>query len=294
MDYEIKKINMEDKNYPDRLKIIENPPKNLYIIGEVELLNTRSIAIIGSRVCSEKGSKTAKKFAYDLSNLGFTIISGMAKGIDTSAHIGTLNAGGKTIAVLGGGFNHIFPRENIKLFEKIIETGGAVITEYQEDTRVSSEHFIERNRIVSGLSQGVLVVEAKYRSGTSITANFAKRQNKKIFCIAHDLNDKTGEGTNRLIKQGAFLVTDIKDITKHFDLPKTIKINNAKIIRKIPKEYEGVYECIKCGITDTNDIIKKLKIDIKELNYILTMLEIENYIAKDKGKFHIKEDKDVL
>ena len=292
MKYKEKIIDIDDNEYPELLKKISNPPQRLYILGKEENLNLKSIAIIGSRNCSEKGKDIAKQFSYDLSQLGFCIISGMAKGIDTSAHIGALNAGGKTIAVLGSGFNHIFPKENIKLFERIIENGGTVVSEYPINTKPESKKFIERNRIVSGLSLGVLIVEAKWRSGTSITADFARRQNKKIFCIAHDLDDNTGEGTNRLIKKGAHLVTELTDITRQFDFIKNQKIKGIprknENYKEIPDEYVNIYKCIENNINTTNEIIKKLKINIKEANYALTMLELGNYIYKMQGKFYIK------
>ena len=149
MNYNIEIIDVNSEKYPDNLKRIANPPQKLYVIGNVDNLRTNSIAVIGSRICSEKGADTAKNFSYKLSKCGLTIVSGMAKGIDTLAHIGALEAGGKTIAVLGGGFKHIFPKENVKLSERIIKENGTIVSEYKEDEEPSSIKFIERNRIVS-------------------------------------------------------------------------------------------------------------------------------------------------
>lgn len=160
--------------------------------GNKKILETNAISIIGSRSCSENGARIAKKFAKDLVEQNITIVSGMAEGIDTAAHIGALEAGGITIAVLGCGFNHIYPEENIPLFEQIIENGGAVITEYPPSTYAKSDQFIARNRIVSGLSMGTLVVEAAYRSGTSVTAEIAKKQGRKVFCIPHERDNMHG------------------------------------------------------------------------------------------------------
>lgn len=174
---------------------------------------------------------------------------------------------------------------------------GTIISEYPINVEPSSEKFIARNRIISGMSLGVLVVEAKWRSGTSITAEFARRQDRKVFCIAHDFEDNTGEGTNRLIKKGAHLVTELSDITNEFDFIKNKKMEKeVKIkaipkedkIKDIPKEYLNIYKCIKNNINTTNDIIKKLKINIKEANYALTMLELENFVYKVQGKFYIQ------
>ena len=288
MKNDAKIITIDDREYPEMLKRIHNPPQKLYILGNIENLNTKCIAIIGSRCCSNKGIKTAEKFSLSLSKLGFTIVSGMARGIDTAAHIGCLNAKGKTIAVLGSGFENIFPRENKKLFQRIIDEGGTVVSEYSEDTVASSEKFVKRNRIVSGLSLGVLVVEAKWRSGTSITASLAKSQGRKVFCIAHDMNDNTGEGTNRLIKQGAYLVTELSDITNKFEFSKNKEILDENTLQDIPTEYEEIYKCINDGINTADDIIKKLNIGIKDLNYLLTMMELEEYIERNQGKFYIK------
>ena len=188
----IKVISYDSKQYPQLLKSINNMPRNLYVEGNIELLNDIAISIIGSRSCSESGAKQAKQFAFDLAYQNIAIVSGMAVGIDTAAHIGTLEAGGKTIAVLGCGFNHIFPKENIGLYKKIIENGGAVISEYPPDTEASSSRFLKRNRIVSGLSIATLVIEAAYRSGTSVTARFAKQQGRMVFCIPHEMNNMHG------------------------------------------------------------------------------------------------------
>ena len=130
--------------------------------------------------------------AKDLAKQDITVVSGLAKGIDTAAHRGALEGGGKTIAVLGCGFNHIYPEENSQLFKQIIESGGAIISEYSPNTYAKSQYFLERNRIVSGLSLGVLVIEAAYRSGTSVTAALAKKQGKKVFCIPHELTNIHG------------------------------------------------------------------------------------------------------
>ena len=180
--------------------------------GNLELLNNPIISIVGSRSCSENGKSLARKFAYELSQCGITIASGLAKGIDTIAHLYSYKEKGKTIAVLPNGFNHIFPKENIGLYEKILDNGGLVMSEYPPDIKAKSKYFLERNRIVSGLSLGVLVVEAAYRSGTSVTAKLAKTQGRKVFALPHEIWDSHGVGTNRLIKTGATLVTCVEDI----------------------------------------------------------------------------------
>ena len=284
------RITLEDKYFPELLKNIQNPPKQLYVLGNENILKEPCIAIIGSRVCTPEGAKLAEKFARELSKSGICIVSGMAIGIDTAAHIGALKAGGKTIAVLGGGFNHIFPKENEKLFESIIKNRGAVVCEYSENTKPEAKRFIQRNRIVSGLSIGVLIIEAKHRSGTSITASFARSQGRKIFCIPHSLEQKEGIGTNRQIKNGAKLVTTPQEIIDELNIEtKKIEIVEKEIeIVNIPEEYMPVYKFISKNPINIDEICKKTKMEISSVNYILTMLELEGYIEQLPGKFFVK------
>lgn len=214
----------------------------------------------------------------------------MALGIDSQAHLGAINEIGKTVAVLGCGLNRIYPKENRELFYKIIDNGGAVISEYQNDVEAESWRFIERNRIVSGMSIGVLVVEAAYRSGTSITAKFAKEQEKPIFCIPHNISDKLGVGTNKLLKNGAKCVVTAEDILQEYETLKELKICNTKSnfkekvkIEEIPKEYRKIYRCLGNEPMQINNISQKTKLDITEINATLTILELEGYIKRNPG-----------
>jgi DNA processing protein len=176
-------IKFEDNLYPVRLKEIKDAPKKLYVEGDINNLNNQCVAIVGSRKCTEYGKKWCKVFVKELVKYGITIVSGMAIGIDTIAHDTAIKSGGKTIAVLPCGLENIYPKENSGLYKNIISNGGTIITEYEPEKKASSDKFLERNRIVSGLSIAVLVVEAAYRSGTSVTAKFAKEQNRDVFCI---------------------------------------------------------------------------------------------------------------
>lgn len=212
----MKIIKLGEKNYPKQLLHIYNPPKKIFILGNEKILNEFSIAIVGTRKCTKYGEEIAKSLSYNLAKYGINIISGMAKGIDTAAHIGTMIAKGKTIAVLGGGFNNIYPKENTKLLKEIIEKGGTVITEYEEDIKPLPENFPKRNRIISGLSQGVVVVEARKRSGSLITADFALEEGKEVFAIPGDVNKETSKGCNMLIKEGAKLTENVKDILEEY------------------------------------------------------------------------------
>lgn len=180
-------INLQNKKYPNNLKLIKDSPKKLYVEGDINNLNSNCIAIIGSRNCTEYGEKWCKIFVRELVKYDLTIVSGMAIGIDAIAHNTAINEGGKTIAVLPCGLNKIYPKENINLYKKILKNGGTVITEYLPNVEACSSRFLKRNRIVSGISLATLVVEAAYRSGTSVTARLAVEQERDVFCIPRKL-----------------------------------------------------------------------------------------------------------
>jgi len=176
-------ITFKDERYPKHLKQIYDYPKVLFVEGNTEILKEEGFAIIGCRNSSKYGEKTAMKLAYDLSLNNKIIISGLARGIDTAAHIGCLQARGKTIAVLGSGLDNIYPKENTRLAGKILENGGAIISEYKMGTKPIPTNFPARNRIISGLAKGVIVVEAKQRSGSLITVDFALEQGKDVYAV---------------------------------------------------------------------------------------------------------------
>ena len=204
----------------------------MYIRGNKEILNGKNIGIVGCRECTDYGKKAAKYFAYNLSKeKSINIVSGLAKGVDSYAHWGSVGANiecestkncgkkqvscGKTIAVLGNGLDMIYPKENIELAKNIIKSGGCIISEYSIGTKPERLHFPQRNRIISGISNGVLVVEATKKSGALITADFAIEQGKEVYAIPGDINRKESEGCNELIKDGAILVTSYKEILEN-------------------------------------------------------------------------------
>lgn len=290
----IRQIKLEDDEYPKILKNINNPPKQLNILGNVDLLNEPGIAIIGSRNCTDVGRKIARNFAQKLSSVGLCINSGMALGIDTGAHLGAIDESGKTVAVLGCGLNKIYPKQNKELFYKIIDNGGAVISEYENNTEAASKLFVQRNRIVSGMSIGVLVVEAAHRSGTSITARFAMEEKKPIFCIPHDISAKLGVGTNRLLQSGAKCVVTVEDIMQEYEFLRDLKVENKqnnyekKInLEEISKEYRTVYQCLGSEPVHINSICQKMNLDITEVSSTLTILELEGYIKRLPGSTFI-------
>lgn len=208
----IKMVTIFDEEYPEKLKNIYDTPVVLYAKGNIELLKEDGIAIVGCRDCSVYGQNVARKLAYNLAKQDKCIISGLAKGIDKYSHIGALEARGKTIAVIGNGLDKIYPVENKELHELIIKNNGLIITEYIIETKPEKTNFPARNRIVSGLSDGIVVVEAKERSGSLITADFGLEQGKEIFAVPGNVNSINSVGTNELIKQGANIVTDFRDV----------------------------------------------------------------------------------
>ncbi len=209
-------ISINEEKYPQQLKEIYDPPISLYYKGNIDILKEKSIAVIGCRDASEYGKKAAKYFSYNLAKQKLNIVSGLAKGIDSYAHIGTICANkeeaGKAIAVLGNGLDQIYPKENEILAKYILETDGVILSEYPLGTKPEKMNFPARNRIVSGLSKGVLVVEAKEKSGTMITVDFALEQGRDVFVVPGNINSIYSVGTNQLIQQGAKLVTNYTEI----------------------------------------------------------------------------------
>lgn len=229
-------IHICEKSYPQILKQIYDAPVSLYIRGNKEILNEKNIGIVGCRECTDYGKKAAKYFAYNLSKeKSINIVSGLAKGVDSYAHWGSVGANiecgkfencgkkqnscgklnmncGKTIAVLGNGLDMIYPKENIELANEIIRSGGAIISEYPCGTKPDKMNFPARNRIISGMSQGIIVIEAKEKSGTLITVDFALEQGRDVFVVPGNINSVNSVGTNDLIKQGAKMVTSYQEI----------------------------------------------------------------------------------
>ena len=210
-------ININEETYPQQLKNIYDAPISLYIKGNKEILNNKSIAIVGCREASDYGKKAAKYFAYNLTKNNLNIVSGLARGIDSFAHLGNICAQnstkyGKTVAVVGNGLDTVYPNENRKLAEEIVKSGGAIISEYSLGTKPEKMNFPARNRIISGISNGVIVVEAKEKSGTLITVDFALEQGREVFVVPGNINSINSVGTNNLIKQGARMVTTYKAV----------------------------------------------------------------------------------
>lgn len=226
----ILKIDVEDEKYPQRLLKIKNFPTEIYALGNIELLNAKyTVGIVGARKCTEYGSRVSNEFAKKISEKEICVISGMAAGIDGIAHNAAIEENGKTIAVLGSGFNCIYPPENEWLFHKILEKGGCIISEYPPEMEPNNRNFPIRNRIISGLSDAVLVIEAMHRSGSTITAKYAKKEGKLVYAIPNTIYASTGVGTNRLLQEGAILITNPMQIVEEVKREIYIKSNRKDV-----------------------------------------------------------------
>lgn len=211
----IEVININDKHYPESLKKIYDPPIAIFAKGNLDLLYSKSFAMVGSRDADNYGLKQAYEIAYNLAQNDITIISGLAKGVDKISHLGALNASGNTIAVIGSGLDIVYPKENFEIYQRIIKE-GLILSEFIVGTKPDASHFPMRNRIISALSEGILVVQARKKSGAMITVDFALEYGKEIYAIPGNLDNPLSEGCNMLIKDGAKLVTNYEDILEDF------------------------------------------------------------------------------
>ena len=281
-------ICIDDGEYPELLKQIFDPPTLLYFKGEIKLLKTDCIAIVGSRVCSKYGAEQAEKFAFELSQAGLTIVSGLAEGIDGNAHLGALKAKGKTIAVLAGGLNNIYPAIHTNLAKQILENGGLLLSENPPSYLPKGFNFVQRNRIIAGLSLGVFVPEAGFKSGSLHTVNFANDNGRNIFALPGRVDSKTSVGTNNLIKnmQGC-CVCEPADIISQF--PEYQLSLNKKTNKVVPKQltlYEQIIiDALQIEELHFDELAKKCQLDTKTLNSLLTTMQIRGLIKKLAGNF---------
>lgn len=290
---EITLLSIEDSNYPQNLKEIFDPPYLLYVKGELKDVDRNSLAIVGSRIASYYGLSTAEKISFLLASRGITIVSGLARGIDTQAHKGALKAKGRTIAVLGRGLAGIYPEENKDLAEEI-ESSGALISEFPLEFPPFKQNFPRRNRIISGMSKGVIVVEAGERSGALITADFALEQGREVFAVPGKIDSPTSLGTHRLIKDGAKLVSSIEDILEELklDIGYLKKENNKPIeMIKLEGKEKIIYDVVNDEPKYIDELNESLNLEISELLEILLKLELKGLIRQLPGKRFVKRVK---
>ena len=288
----LKIVTFLDLLYPPRLKEIYDPPPVLYIKGALAESDSYSVAIVGSRRASLYGLENARRFARELSGLGFSVISGMARGIDTQAHKGVIEMRGRTIAVLGSGFAQVYPEENLDLCRQISQH-GAVISEFPIETLPFRQNFPRRNRIISGLSLGVFVVEAARNSGALITARFALEQGREVFALPGDIGKPTSEGPNELIKDGAKPVSCARDIISEFELyfngrSRPEKSAGQRACPDLSEEESFIYSVLPDGPLHFDDIIGKTNVGISALSAILLKLQAVNLVKELPGKQFIR------
>lgn len=272
-------------DYPDKLKKYEDKPYVLFYKGDLPK-NNKSVAIIGSRSCSSYGREISENIAKELGKVGVDVISGMARGIDSYAHIGCIKGGGSTYAVLGSGVDVCYPRENIGLYTDIVTAGG-VISEYLPGDEALAWHFPYRNRIISMLSDVILVVEAKEKSGTWITVDYALEYGKDVFAVPGRVTDVLSGGCNKLIKNGAFPYTEINDLMEHLGVKKNKKIIKNKFL--LEKDFEVVYSLLCLYPVGVEEIVQKTDMDIGKVYEILIKLQIDGAIEEVYSGHYIKK-----
>ena len=271
-------ITFYDERYPYLLKEIDSPPLCLYCKGNVQLLNTFCIGVVGSRKPSEYGLVVTKQFVKDLISADVTIVSGLASGVDTIAHRTTLENSGKTIAVLAGGFNHIYPATNFSLFKEMSEN-NLIITEHNPEVKPQSYYFPIRNRIIAGLSKGVLITEAGEKSGALHTINYAIDYNREIFAIPGRINSELSKGCNNIIKEykDAFL-TSADEILSTFNINKQENEKNLSV--QLDFNVQSVLDYISTEKKTFQEILDFSRMSTKELNAILLELELSGLVTK--------------
>ncbi len=283
----IKMITILDKDYPEHLSYIDDRPNVIYMKGGILEEDNLAISIVGSRKSTSYGKWAAEKFSRELVEMGVTIISGLANGIDTIAHRTALENNGRTIAVLGTGIDKIYPARNKELY-KDIEKSGALITEFPIGTKPFAYNFPQRNRIISGLSMGIIVIEAQEKSGSLITATHASNQGKDVFALPGNINSVFSKGTNKLIRDGARPLLELEDIIEEINEFKELR-NKSIIKNKVDNNNFSdieikIIECLKMQPTHCDEISYKTGIDISELNSMLTILELKGIIKELSGR----------
>jgi len=276
---QIQTLAPDDPLFPESLKKIKSPPKVLYFIGNLELKNKFLFAIVGTRTPSDYGKKVVIDFAKTLTEAGFVIVSGLAKGIDALAHKTCLDYGGKTIAVLGSGLDKVYPKENLRLAKEIIQKQGALVSEYPPSTSPCHFHFPERNRIIAGLSQGVLVIEAREKSGASITADWAFSQKKPVFAIPGSIYNETSKGCHFLIKRGAKLVNSPKEILQFFG----ISFKQRKVMIEATEEEKLIFQLLLDKSLHIDEIIQLSKLEASKVLQTISKMELEGKIKNLGG-----------
>jgi len=290
----VKIVPFTDSSYPARLRMIPDPPPLLYLKGEIRREDEKAVAVVGSRSTSDYGRRVARDLCRGLASLGFTVVSGMARGIDGTAHETSLNAGGRTIAVLGSGVDRVYPAEHDKLYRRISENGG-VISEFPMGTRPLAFNFPARNRVISGLSLGVVVVEATEKSGSLITAALALEQGREVFAVPGEVGASRSRGAHRLIRQGAKLVETVDDIME--EIAPQLLVRSGKPVsaprRTLPQnlgdEFQRIFGLFQERPLQIDEVIESSGCSPSRVSEILLELELQGYIKQLPGKRYTTE-----
>lgn len=285
-------LTLEDEGYPKVLRNLPTPPPVLYMKGAYLEKDELAISIVGTRRCSPYGRLTTERLARELGRIGFTIVSGMALGIDTAAHKGAISAKARTIAVLGSGFGNVYPKENQRLMEEIARN-GCVFTEFSMDVLPERWNFPQRNRAISGLSRGTVVVEAPEKSGALITARFALEQGREVFAVPGNITSENSRGAHRLIKDGAKLVENVDDILVEFgDLKEVLSGRGARMVKaerpSLSPLEERVFEALDWEPIHFNDVLEKTGLSTSEISYAILQLQMKDLVQEVAGKRYAK------
>ena len=278
-------VTIKSDKYPPLLKEIDSPPVILYCRGDVSLLKMDCLGVVGTRRATRYGKDVGAKFVKDIATENIVIVSGLAEGIDTVAHKSTLEVNGKTIAVLGGGINNIYPNSNITLANNIVEKGGLLVSEYKPNEPALTYHFPVRNRIIAGLSKGVFIVEATEKSGSMHTKNYALDYNREVFALPARVGDIYSVGCNKCIKSGqATMVLSSDDIISYFGGNK--KLEENKSIIQLNYEEQLIYDCVLGHEKHFEEISKETNIETKNLVTMLIRMELKGIITKLPGNYY--------
>ncbi len=289
-------LTLEHPDYPPMLRDIDDAPPILFVHGDHKLLASQQIAIIGTRKPSKEGERIAMEFAASLAYQNFTITSGMAYGIDGAGHIGALNANGKTIAVAGTGLDRVYPSGHRELAHRIAQNGGALVSEFPIGTTVKRQNFPIRSRIVSGLSLGILVIEAPHKSGALYTVQHALKQGREVFITPSSIYNPLVKGSHRLIKEGAKLVENVNDILEELQIYRpSIPIKHpiveapvqvTKVVKNLESEQQIIFDYLVASSSSIDNLVELSGLDVSKISSILLMLELQGLITMQAGGFY--------
>jgi DNA processing protein len=282
----IQVLTWEDSEYPSRLKEIDQPPPVLYVRGRIQVEDEWAVAVVGTRRITNYGRQMTEELAACLAQNGVTVVSGLARGVDAVAHQAALNAGGRTLAVLGSGVDRIYPPEHRRMAESIIQQ-GAVISDYPPGSPPEASNFPPRNRIISGLSMAVIVIEAGETSGALITASFAAEQGRDVYAIPGNVRAPQSIGTNRLIQKGAFPLLEVKDLLENLNLTQVAEYKAARTVLPADPTEAQLYEIIGLEPLHVDEIGEKSGMPIDRVSSTLALMELKGMVRHVGGMQYV-------